>query len=184
VALMQQERVISLDTDLAKEKINLARMTGLPPNEDYEVTDSVPFQAAPTLTLDDAILQAFGQRADLKAAEAQIRAAQRTLAAARDERLPSLSVSGDYGAIGENPSHSHGTFMAAASSNSKLSISSASSASSAGRTWVSMPGSSASAAFPCAGLTAANSFTLDVTAASLSKSRLIPDSICLTAKTA
>ncbi len=112
-ALMQQERVISLDTDLAKQKINLARMTGLPPNEDYEVTDSVPFQAAPALTLDDAILQAFGQRADLKAAEAQIRAAQRTLAAARDERLPALSVSGDYGAIGENPANSHGTFTAA-----------------------------------------------------------------------
>ncbi len=112
-ALMQQERVISLDTNLAKQKINLARMTGLPPNEDYEVTDSVPFQAAPTLTLDDAILQAFGQRADLKAAEAQIRAAQRTLAAARDERLPALSVSGDYGVIGENPSNSHGTFTAA-----------------------------------------------------------------------
>jgi outer membrane protein TolC len=112
-ALVQQQRVISLDTEMAKQKINLARMTGLPPNEDYEVTDSVPFQAAPTLTLDDAILQAFGQRADLKAAEAQMRAAQRTLSAARDERLPALSVSGDYGAIGENPSNSHGTFTAA-----------------------------------------------------------------------
>lgn len=113
-ALVQQQRVISLDTDLAKQKINLARMTGLPPNNDYEVTDSVPFLAAPVLTLDGALLQAFANRADLKAAEAQIRAAQRTLAAARDERLPSLSVSGDYGAIGENPSHSHGTFTAAA----------------------------------------------------------------------
>jgi outer membrane protein TolC len=113
-ALVQQQRVISLDTDLAKQKINLARMTGLPPNDDYEVTDSVPFLAAPALTLDGALLQAFANRADLKAAEAQIRAAQRTLAAARDERLPSLSVSGDYGAIGENPSNSHGTFTAAA----------------------------------------------------------------------
>lgn len=112
-ALMQQERVISLDTDLAKQKINLARMTGLPPNEGYEVTDSVPFQAAPTLTLDDAIKQAFGQRADLMAAEAQVRAAERALSSARDERLPALSVSGNYGAIGENPSNSHGTFTAA-----------------------------------------------------------------------
>jgi len=74
--------------------------------------------------------------------------------------------------------------LAAASDNSKLSISSASSASSAGRTWVSMPGPSSSAAFPCAGLVAANSFTLTVTAASLSKSRLILGSACLTAKTA
>jgi len=58
--------------------------------------------------------QAFERRADLKAAEAQIRAAEHTLAAARDERLPSLSVSGDYGDIGTNPSQSHGTFTAAA----------------------------------------------------------------------
>ena len=112
-ALAQQQRVISLDTEMAKQRINLARMTGLPPNDDYEVTDNVPFLAAPALTLDDALLQAFAHRADLKAAEAQIRAAERTLAAARDERLPSLSVSGDYGAIGENPSNSHGTFTAA-----------------------------------------------------------------------
>ena len=90
--LTQQQRVISLDTELAKEKINLARMTGLPPNDDYDITDNVPFMAAPALTLDDAILQALANRADLKAAEAQIRAAQRALAAARDERLPSLSV--------------------------------------------------------------------------------------------
>jgi outer membrane protein TolC len=112
-ALAQQQRVISLDTELAREKINLARMTGLPPNDDYDVTDTVPFQAAPALTLDGAIKQAFGQRADLMAAAAQVRAAERTLSAARDERLPALSVSGDYGAIGENPSNSHGTFTAA-----------------------------------------------------------------------
>jgi outer membrane protein TolC len=112
-ALAQQQRVISLDTVMAKQKIDLARMTGLPPNEDYDITDNVPYQAAPAITLNDAILQAFGQRADHQAAEAQLRAAERTLSAARDERLPALSVSGDYGAIGENPSHSHGTFTAA-----------------------------------------------------------------------
>lgn len=89
-------------------------MTGLPPNDDYEITDDVPFLAAPSLSMDDALKQAFERRADLKAAEAQLRAAERTLAAARDERLPSLSVSGDYGDIGTNPSQSHGTFTAAA----------------------------------------------------------------------
>ena len=116
-ALAQQQRVISLDTELAREKINLARMTGLPPTDDYDTTDTVPFMAAPALTLDDAILQALANRADLKAAEGQIRAAQRALAAARDERLPSLSARGDYGVIGENPSNSHGTFSAAVTLN-------------------------------------------------------------------
>jgi outer membrane protein TolC len=46
----------------------------------------------------------------LKAAQAQILAAERSRTAARSERLPSLAVSADYGAIGTNPSQSHGTF--------------------------------------------------------------------------
>ena len=113
-ALAQQQRVTSLENDLAKQKINLARLTGLPPTDEYDLTDDVPFQAAPPLSLEDALKQAFDRRADLKASESQISAAEHTLAAARDERLPSLSVSGDYGDIGTNPAQSHGTFTAAA----------------------------------------------------------------------
>jgi len=112
--LTQQQRVISLETELAKQKIALARITGLPPNDAYELTDEVPFAAAPTLTLDDAIHQALDRRSDIKAAEAQVRAAQRALAAAHDERLPSLSINGNYGAIGTNPAQASATFAAAA----------------------------------------------------------------------
>ncbi|HEY6969975.1 MAG TPA: TolC family protein [Candidatus Angelobacter sp.] len=108
--LTQKQRLVSLQNDLAKQKINLARMTGLPPTDQYDVAGEIPFSALPTLTLDDALQRAFHQRSDLKAAEAQIRAAQRTLTAARAERLPSASVSGDYGVIGTNPAQSHGTF--------------------------------------------------------------------------
>ena len=113
-ALAQQQRVTSLENELAKQKISLARMTGLPPNDEYDITDDVPFLAAPALSLDDALQQAFERRADIKAGEAQVHAAERTLAAARDERLPSLSVNADYGTIGAIPSQSHGTFTAAA----------------------------------------------------------------------
>jgi outer membrane protein TolC len=109
-ALTQQQRLYSLQNDMGKQKINLARLTGLPPTDQYEISDDVPFAPAPTLTVDDAIKQAFAQRADLKAAMAQLSAAQHTVAAARDERLPSLTVSGNYGDIGTSPSQSHGTF--------------------------------------------------------------------------
>ena len=112
--LTQQQRVISLETELAKQKIALARITGLPSNDGYELTDEVPFAAAPTLTLDDAIHLALDRRSDIKAAEAQARAAQRALAAAHDERLPSLSINGNYGAIGTNPAQASATFSAAA----------------------------------------------------------------------
>ena len=112
--LTQQQRVISLETQLAKQKIALARITGLPPNDAYELTDELPFVAAPELGEDDALHQAFDRRADIKAAQAQVRAAEHTLTAARAERLPSLSVNGNYGAIGTNPAQAKATFSAAA----------------------------------------------------------------------
>jgi outer membrane protein TolC len=109
-ALTQQQRVTSLQNDLAKQKINLARMTGLPPNDQYDLSDDVPFSTAPPITLEEALRQAFEQRPDLKAAAAQVRAAEFARSGARSERLPSLAVNADYGVIGTNPSQSHGTF--------------------------------------------------------------------------
>jgi outer membrane protein TolC len=108
--LTQQQRLATLQNDLDKQKINLARITGLPPNENYELTDDLPYADAPPLTEEDAVRQALSQRPDIKAAEAQIHAAERTLSAARAERLPTLSLNADYGVIGTNPSESHGTF--------------------------------------------------------------------------
>jgi len=85
-------------------------MTGLPPNDRYEITDDVPFAPSASLNADDAVEEAFRERSDLKGAEAQVRAAERIAAASRAERLPSIALNGDYGVIGTNPGHSHGTF--------------------------------------------------------------------------
>jgi outer membrane protein TolC len=114
-ALTHQQRLLSLKNDLAKQKINLARMIGLPPNDQYDLSDEVPFAPAAPLTVEDALARAFQQRADLKAADAQVRAAERAHAAARAERYPSLGVTGDYGGIGVNPSQLQTTYTAAAS---------------------------------------------------------------------
>jgi outer membrane protein TolC len=108
--LTQQQQIITLRNDLAKQKINLARLTGLPPNSAYELTDSFPFSPAPVQNVDAAVAQAGQQRADLKAAQSQVEAAAKALAAARAERLPSLAVSGDYEVIGTTPAQSHGAF--------------------------------------------------------------------------
>lgn len=102
--LLNQQRLVTLQNDLAKQKINLARLTGLPADVDYQLSTEIPYAPAPSLLLEDAIKQALDQRADLKAAEAQVSAAERALSAARAERLPSVSASVDYGEIG-NPSH-------------------------------------------------------------------------------
>ena len=108
--LTQQQQIITLRNDLAKQKINLARITGLTPNPGYQLTDNFPFSPTPVGGVDAAVAKAEQQRADLKAAQYQVEAAAKALAAARAERLPSAAVSGDYELIGTNPAHSHGAF--------------------------------------------------------------------------
>lgn len=115
-ALLDRQRLVTLQDDLAKQKINLARLTGLPPNADYHLSDDIPYAPAPPLSVEDAIKQALEQRADLKAAEAQVKAAESALAAARAERLPSASASADYGEIGV-PSELHSTYTVSATLN-------------------------------------------------------------------
>lgn len=109
--LAQQQQIITLRNDLAKQKINLARLAGLPPNAEYQLTDNFPFSPAPVENVNEAVAQAEQQRADLKAAQAQVEAATKALSAAHAERLPSASLSGDYQVIGTNPAESHGAFM-------------------------------------------------------------------------
>ncbi|HLJ23301.1 MAG TPA: TolC family protein [Candidatus Acidoferrales bacterium] len=114
-ALTHQQRLLSLKNDLSKQKINLARMIGLPANDQYDLTDEIPFAPAAPFTVDAALSQAYQQRADLKAADAQVRAAERAHSAARAERYPSLGATADYGGIGVNASQLQITYTAGAS---------------------------------------------------------------------
>jgi outer membrane protein TolC len=112
--LTEQQRLVSLQNDYAKQKINLARMIGLPPTDQYEITDEIPYAPVMPLSVDDAVKQAFDGRADLRAAEVQVHAAERAKAAARAERYPSLNVTADVGGIGINPGQLETTYTATA----------------------------------------------------------------------
>jgi outer membrane protein TolC len=112
--LVQQQRLATLENDLSRQKINLARLTGLPPNDKYEISDDVPFSPPPAVTVDDAVKQSIESRSDLKAAETQVRAAGRAKTAARDERLPTVAISGDYGTLGPRFNEARSTFTFAA----------------------------------------------------------------------
>ncbi len=111
----EQQRLATLENDLARQKINLARLTGLPANNNYEIADGVVYAAPPPITVEDAVKQALDGRADLKAAEAQVHAADRARAAARAERLPSLAVSADLGEIGPRFNEGQHTYTVAGS---------------------------------------------------------------------
>jgi outer membrane protein TolC len=111
----QRQRIATLENDLARQKINLARLTGLPPNDQYDLAENVGFSPAPELSVDDAVRQALEARSDLKSAEAQVRAAERSRAAAKAERLPSLAVSADIGEIGPRFNEGAHTYTVAGS---------------------------------------------------------------------
>ena len=109
----QEQRIATLENDLSRQKINLARVTGLPVNDNYDVGDGVPFSPPPALIVDEAVRGALASRADLKAAEAQVRAAERLRVAARAEHLPTLGVQADLGAIGPRFSQTEHTYTVA-----------------------------------------------------------------------
>lgn len=109
-AQTERQRLTTMENDLGRQKINLARLTGLPPNDKYDISDDFDYSPAPVLSVDEAVAQALAGRADLKTAEAQVKAAERTRTAARAERLPSLSASADYGEIGTQFNQGRSTY--------------------------------------------------------------------------
>jgi outer membrane protein TolC len=106
----QEQRIATLENDLARQKINLARIAGLPANDNYDIADTVVYSAPPALTVEDALKQSLEARPDLKAAEAQVRAAERARVAARAERLPSVALSADIGEIGQRFNEGKSTY--------------------------------------------------------------------------
>lgn len=113
----EQQRLNSLQSDLRKQKLVLARLIGLPLDRDLLLSEPLAFHPETLPDAVSAIQRAYQSRADLQAADAQVRAAQIVLSAAHAERLPSVSVNGDYGVVGTTPVSGHGVFSITGSVN-------------------------------------------------------------------
>jgi outer membrane protein TolC len=105
-----QSRLIAAQNELEKDKLQLARAIGLPANQQFELTDQVPYAAAPDVTEDAGVELAFAHREDIKAAQARVDAAKAQRASAVGSALPSVHLDADYGAIGTTPSASRQTY--------------------------------------------------------------------------
>lgn len=113
VQLQTQQQVrISAENTLAKDKIALARLIGLPADQELTLTDTVPFAEFETMAEPDALKLAFTRRKDYLALEAQIDVAQYTAKAVRYQRFPTLAFGGFYGVLGETTGLYHGDFVA------------------------------------------------------------------------
>lgn len=105
----QQQALITAQNAYAKDQIALARAIGLPLEQKFTLTTQTPYAALDHLDVDAAVKEALALRRDLKAQREQVAAAEHARKAATDERFPTVGFSGDYGDIGVNVSHSHGT---------------------------------------------------------------------------
>ncbi|MGB6431309.1 MAG: TolC family protein [Candidatus Acidiferrales bacterium] len=100
----RQQEFIQATTDFAVEKLVLARAIGLPPGQEFELTDKSPYQPIEGMTVEAALTRAYASRADYQAALADQRAAAYSRQAAVAGYFPSLNFSADYGIGGEHPS--------------------------------------------------------------------------------
>ena len=105
-----QQQLIAQENQLAKDKLALGRVIGLPPAQAYSISDAIPYAPLEGIAPDEVLKRALESRSDYKSAAMQVRAAETAREAARAERLPTAAVDANYGDLGTSLANSHGTF--------------------------------------------------------------------------
>lgn len=99
----EQQRLSSDKADFRKQQLTLLRVIGLPLRVEISLDEKLGFVSRSVPVLDDILRDALGNRADLQASAAQLKAAEKALSASRFEWIPSASASGYYGVQGVTP---------------------------------------------------------------------------------
>jgi outer membrane protein TolC len=107
----RQQQLIQAKNGFQIQKLALARVIGLAPGQQFQLTDTSPYQPFAGLSIDQALERAYRTRSDYQAALADVRAAEYSVKAASAGYLPSLAFNGDYGLAGTIPQlTTHGVF--------------------------------------------------------------------------
>jgi outer membrane protein TolC len=99
-ALTRTQQLIVAENELAKDKLGLLRLIGLPVGQDIVLTDQAPFEPQTAGAVDDLVAQGLRARDDYQAAQKLVKAAEAAREAALAERLPALVLDADYGYTG------------------------------------------------------------------------------------
>jgi outer membrane protein TolC len=105
---LQQQLIVAKNT-FEKDKLALARTIGLPLAQKFDLADKAPYAAFDQPDTQKAIQQALANRKDRQASAVLTQANVDERKAATYDRLPTVKAEADYGAIGVNLNHSHGT---------------------------------------------------------------------------
>jgi outer membrane protein TolC len=108
----EQQTLISASNQLAKDKLTLARAIGLPLDQDYRLTDRVPYAAFNDIDPQATVEQALKVRKDLAASDEKVKEAKANKTSAWAYQLPVASFTGDFGDLGQTPGHSHSSYSA------------------------------------------------------------------------
>jgi len=101
---VRQQQLIQAKNNFAIQKLTLARVIGLAPGQQFELTDKSPYQPFEGITVEEALKRAYASRSDYRAAMIDLRAAELSRKAAAAGYLPSLAFNADYGIAGGHPS--------------------------------------------------------------------------------
>jgi len=102
----RQQQLIQARNDFAIQKLSVARVIGLAPAQQFELTDKSPYQPFEAISIEEALKRAYESRSDYQSAQADVRGAELSRKAAVAGYLPSLSFGADYGTGGSHPSDS------------------------------------------------------------------------------
>jgi outer membrane protein TolC len=99
----QKQRLIVARTSLDTSLFGLSRLLNVDPHRKIELADQVSFFDTPATPVDQTIERAYANRPELKQLALQERQADIALRTAADERLPHVTVKGDWTEQGLTP---------------------------------------------------------------------------------
>jgi outer membrane protein TolC len=106
----REQQLIASRNDYAKEKLELARIIGLPPGQEFNLTDKAPYEPLAPMSIETALQRAYASRPDYQAAIQQVLGAEKFRSAATAEHFPSLQMSGNDGFGGVNIGNSNNVY--------------------------------------------------------------------------
>ncbi len=107
-------REIQARNEHRKAGLHLARAIGLPIGQQFHLTDSIRYVPLAEFTFEGALARAYAERFDVARADSRVEAARAEERAARSERLPTLELDADIGALGATTATMRSTFNAGA----------------------------------------------------------------------
>jgi outer membrane protein TolC len=100
----ETQRAIVADTQLKTSLYGLTRLLNIDPQQPIELADAASFFETPLFPAGGSLERAYTERPEMKAILSQMRVEELRKSAAKDARLPKLSVAGSWSLDGVTPS--------------------------------------------------------------------------------